>query len=907
MSRFELYSNSARNLVIQATRASTEDDFFLLALPFVPLLPQDGFIDDPETGESYLSRTFRVDGTPTPIYASSLPLGADPRYFTVAYGAGELHARYYFYDMGDERHFFAVSMLDADLSPFADLVANDAGEDLFVLNRVTGVLRNETGQEATYGEVDLWTFLLGGDDDLHGSAGNDQIDAGNGNDVLLGQGGNDTLSGGAGADFIYGGSGNDVVDGGAGLEDLLDFRGGFGLFDNGAAGPVRITLTGSTGATAFINGIAEDTVRNVERIQGGDFNDRLVGDSKDNVFLGVSGDDRLFGGAGNDLLLGGSGNDQLDGGAGIDLVDFSSISLGATFIGIGPTVGNIAVTLAGATLATVFVDGIAADTLVNVENLIGAGGNDTLRGDAAANQLAGGGNGDDTLQGAGGNDILIAEQDRFVGPGSDLLDGGAGIDTVTWAIPDSTLGFLFPRDPFDRGIQVTLNGGTAAPMIQGTTTIGTLVRVENLVGGEGNDTFIGDSLVNQLEGRGGEDTLDGREGDDTLAGGTGNDLLTGGGGNDLADYSQALRPNGVVGRTGIEITLNGSVAATVFVGSGAERDSLAGIENIRGSRGDDRMVGDQLANTLLGIGGNDFLVGGVGVDVLDGGTGFDTASFEDQTAAVVITLTGTAAQARIGGVLQDTLRSIENLIGGTGNDTFVGDGNRNRFLGGSGADTFSGEGGNDSFVGGLGKDLIDGGAGVDELDYSAGADKIRVTLSGSAAALVQVGGTTEDTVLNIENVTGGSSSDTLLGDSNANVLTAGRGEDFLDGGLGADTLIGGAQGVGDGVDRFVFSSALGFGNVDVIADFETGTDKIVLDDDIFTRLGGTSLGVALSAANFRIGGGAVDADDYIIFNNAEGSLLYDADGSGAGFGVRVAYIGTVGGAVVTAADFLIVS
>lgn len=61
------------------------------------------------------------------------------------------------------------------------------------------------------------------------------------------------------------------------------------------------------------------------------------------------------------------------------------------------------------------------------------------------------------------------------------------------------------------------------------------------------------------------------------------------------------------------------------------------------------------------------------------------------------------------------------------------------------------------------------------------------------------------------------------------------------------------------------------------------------------------------AANFRVGGSAIDADDYIIFNNAEGTLFYDPDGSGAGFDVKIAVINTVSGAFPTAADFLIVS
>jgi len=56
-------------------------------------------------------------------------------------------------------------------------------------------------------------------------------------------------------------------------------------------------------------------------------------------------------------------------------------------------------------------------------------------------------------------------------------------------------------------------------------------------------------------------------------------------------------------------------------------------------------------------------------------------------------------------------------------------------------------------------------------------------------------------------------------------------KDWISGDLGNDTLTGGG-----GDDAFVFATPPSSGNIDSISDFTTGTDKIWLDDNIFTGL-----------------------------------------------------------------------
>ena len=82
-----------------------------------------------------------------------------------------------------------------------------------------------------------------------------------------------------------------------------------------------------------------------------------------------------------------------------------------------------------------------------------------------------------------------------------------------------------------------------------------------------------------------------------------------------------------------------------------------------------------VANVLSGGAGNDAFAGLGGNDTIDGGAGFDLASYSDKTTSVVVTLNGaTNAMVTVGGVAEDTIRNIENVIGGSGNDTLTGDG-----------------------------------------------------------------------------------------------------------------------------------------------------------------------------------------------------------------------------------------
>ena len=180
------------------------------------------------------------------------------------------------------------------------------------------------------------------------------------------------------------------------------------------------------------------------------------------------------------------------------------------------------------------------------------------------------------------------------------------------------------------------------------------------------------------------------------------------------------------------------------------------------------------------------------------------------------------------------------------------------------------------------------------------------TINGSAYADTLVGYTGNDKLY------GKAGNDKLLGGKGNDSLDGGSGNDSLNGGLGNDKLYGGS---GTGNDKFVFNTTLNASsNVDKILDFgtKTGTsnnDSILLDDDIFTKLGTVSTTTQLAASKFaaNAAGKAMDASDRIIYETDTGKLFYDSDGNGSASKVLFAIVGSDTHPSLKAADFFVVS
>jgi Ca2+-binding RTX toxin-like protein len=116
-----------------------------------------------------------------------------------------------------------------------------------------------------------------------------------------------------------------------------------------------------------------------------------------------------------------------------------------------------------------------------------------------------------------------------------------------------------------------------------------------------DDTLVGDTAANRIEGGDGDDDIHGREGDDVLDGGAGVDTAT---------YWDAP--------AFVYADLGGG--ASEF---GGGHDTLTGFENLAGSSFGDQLIGDASVNEIDGSGGVDTVVGLGGADVLTGGTDAD--------------------------------------------------------------------------------------------------------------------------------------------------------------------------------------------------------------------------------------------------------------------------------------------
>ncbi|MDF5710383.1 MAG: calcium-binding protein [Nostoc sp. S4] len=394
--------------------------------------------------------------------------------------------------------------------------------------------------------------------DISYSTGNNLLDGADGNDFLYARDStsNNLLFGGDGNDTLFSGTGNNTLSGGNGNDSFLIYAssllitqtldGGTGDDSLGIYVDTTEGITSTFNTTTSIGSITVGTTRlvnykNIEELS-------ILGTAYDDYIVGTNGNDTLD--AGND------GNDTIDGGIGDDLlsVDFLNSTEGIT------STFNISTNVGAITVGT---------RLVNYKNIERLSITGTFF--------------DDYIVGSNGNDTPDPG-----GDGNDTIDGGTGDDLLS-------VNFFAPTE----GITSTFNTTTNVGSISSGTTLVSYKDIERL-------SIIGTIYDDYIVGNNGNDILYALAGNDTVIGGKGNDYL------------------GVIGSSSSNNILNGDAGDDTLDAQYSSGDNLLS----GGDGNDTLSAYGALGNnTFYGGFGNDYLTSGIGSDTLYGGDGADIFTF----------------------------------------------------------------------------------------------------------------------------------------------------------------------------------------------------------------------------------------------------------------------------------------
>jgi hypothetical protein len=805
-------------------------------------------------------------------------------------------------------------------------ISGQANDDTISVNAtVTGVVDGGAGSDTLNvgGDVTLTTSTANGYSGTNSNIGGgfSGIDTLNGSGTLTGENVASTWTLGATATYqdntanVLTFSGYSTLQGGTAVDAFTVTAAGYSATLNGGDGNDTFVVNGTL--TGSINGQNNDDSITVNAsvtgvVDGGAGSDTLniIGDVTltGSTATGYAGTNANIGGGflGIDVLNG-DGVSTLTG----ENVD-STWSLGATATYKDNTANVLTISAFGSLQGGTGVDAFTVALAGFTANLLGGDGNDTfLVNGVLTGSISGqnnddsitittgsvtgavdGGTGSDTLSVPGDVTLTTSTANGYSGTNGNIGGGFSGIDTLngsgtltgenvasTWTLGATATYQDNTANVLTFSGYSTLQGGTAVDAF----TVTAAGYSATLNGGDGNDTFVvNGTLTGSINGQNNDDSItvnasvtgvvDGGAGSDTLNLGGDVTLTT-----STANGYSGTNANIGGGFSGIDTligsgTLTGeNVASTWTLGATATyQDNTAnvltfsGYSTLQGGTAVDAftVTAAGYTATLLGGDGNDtFALNGILTGSIDGQAGSDTITGDNTGRTFNVNSTNGGA---ISVILTGTFANVENLTGGSGDDSFV-------------------------LADGIGlTGSIDGGAGSDTLSYAAYTTTVLVTLSGSDAnGFSSASATNLAGFAGINTLIGGDPNDALTGENTTNTWTLGATQTYNDGTntltfSGFETLNGGS-----GVDTFLVQSLSapitlnGNGGADVFT-VSSATSTVDTISAALVISGGGQAGDVVTVSDtgnatgkqVTIDGGSVSSTTSGSFFAAGGSLAY---------------------------------